>query len=183
MVSSVKQALAVDADAVAYQIHIGSTYESAMLIEAGQVIRTASNYDLPVLVIAYPRGEHADGSVNDFLDVRDNNPDEYVKLCSHAARIAVEIGADIVKARYPGSPERFAGLVQACEPVSVLIAGGPFRDRDILLRDVRDALKVGGAGVAVGRSVFEAADPGATVRALDELEKAGLSDQLAGGAR
>jgi DhnA family fructose-bisphosphate aldolase class Ia len=171
IVSSVEQALRVDADAVAYQLHIGSEYESSMLRDAGSVVRESSRYALPTLLVAYPRAEHTDGSPHEFEELRNSDFDEYVRLCGHSARIAVELGADVVKVRYPGTPESFATVVAACEPVPVLIAGGPYRDAGLILADTRDAISVGGAGVAVGRSVFESSSPGDVVRALDDLEK------------
>ena len=45
-------------------------------------------------------------------------------VVKHAARIGAELGADIIKTNYTGSPETFKEVVDGC-PVPVIIAGGP----------------------------------------------------------
>jgi len=168
-VFSVEQAVTMDADAVAYQLHIGSQYETQMLHEAGEVVRRAAEFGLPTMLISYARSENPDGTPHDFGELRDNNYDEYVRLCAHAARVAVELGADLVKTQYPGDQEAFSQIVEACVPVPVVIAGGPYRPESLVLDDVRDALKVGGAGVSIGRGVFDSDDPSNVLRRLTEL--------------
>ena len=54
--------------------------------------------------------------------------------------------------------------------VPVVIAGGPKVDTDReLLEMVRDSLEVGGAGVAFGRNLFQAENPGKITRAIAEV--------------
>jgi putative autoinducer-2 (AI-2) aldolase len=81
----------------------------------------------------------------------------------HGARIAAELGADVVKAFYV---EGFDRVVSCC-PVPVILAGGP-KDQDIL--DVaRRALAEGASGFAFGRNIFQSADPAAVVGRLAAL--------------
>ena len=86
-----------------------------------------------------------------------------------AARIGAELGADIVKTNYTGSPETFREVVDGC-PVPVVIAGGPRMDspRDVL-EMLHDSISVGAAGASIGRNVFQAPDPTAMVRAMCEV--------------
>jgi len=51
----------------------------------------------------------------------------------------------------------------------VLVAGGAVADGADVLGQLDDALRGGAAGVAVGRHVFQAADPGAVVRKISGL--------------
>ena len=47
-----------------------------------------------------------------------------VDAVKHAARIGAELGADIIKTNYTGSPDTFKEVVNGC-PVPVVMAGGP----------------------------------------------------------
>jgi fructose-bisphosphate aldolase/2-amino-3,7-dideoxy-D-threo-hept-6-ulosonate synthase len=88
---------------------------------------------------------------------------EYVKL---AARIGSELGADIVKTNYTGSPDTFKEVVEGCS-VPVVIAGGPKMDTEKdLLQMVYDAISVGATGVAFGRNIFQAKNPTLLVKKL-----------------
>jgi DhnA family fructose-bisphosphate aldolase class Ia len=85
------------------------------------------------------------------------------------ARIAVELGADLLKVPHPSDPDSFRTLVEA-SPVPVLILGGPRAETERELLDgVAAALAAGAHGVAFGRNVFQHRDPAAAVRALRAL--------------
>ena len=52
----------------------------------------------------------------------------------------------------------------------VVIAGGPKVDTDEeLLQMVKDSIEVGGAGVAFGRNLFQAENPGKITKAISEV--------------
>ena len=68
---------------------------------------------------------------------------------------AHKLGADIVKVSYTGDMESFADVVSGC-CVPVVIAGGERMDSTRqVLRMVYDSIKAGGAGVSMGRNVFQ----------------------------
>ena len=85
---------------------------------------------------------------------------------AHCARIGYEIGANVVKVQYTGSPESFARAVRSV-PIPVVIAGGPKMrsDREVL-QMVWESLQAGGAGISIGRNVFGAEDVPQLCRAL-----------------
>jgi DhnA family fructose-bisphosphate aldolase class Ia len=95
------------------------------------------------------------------------------------ARIAIELGADLLKVPYPNDLDAFRVLVDA-SPVPVLILGGPKAEteRD-LLSGVADALAAGARGVAFGRNVFQQQNPAATIRALRALAHEGADVERA----
>ncbi len=98
----------------------------------------------------------------------------------HAARIAAELGADIMKVNYTGSPKTFTSVVAGC-PIPVVIAGGEkLTDERQVFRMIREALDVGAAGVAVGRNVFGHDSPVAMMRAICALvhENASIQDAV-----
>jgi 2-amino-4,5-dihydroxy-6-oxo-7-(phosphonooxy)heptanoate synthase len=80
-------------------------------------------------------------------------------MVAHAVTIAADLGADLVKTVFLGSTAEMLDLTAAC-PVPVLVAGGPALDKEEdVLAYVRDALAGGAGGVAMGRNIFQAADP------------------------
>ncbi len=81
----------------------------------------------------------------------------------NGARVAAELGADVVKAFYV---EGFERVVGNC-PVPVILAGGP-KDRDAL--DLaRAALAAGAKGLAFGRNLFQSPEPERVAAELDAL--------------
>lgn len=86
-----------------------------------------------------------------------------VAVSSLYCRIAAELGADIVKAHYPGSLENIAAVAETC-PVPLMIAGGAkTADPEDAFRFAGEAIQAGASGLVFGRNIFDAADVGATV--------------------
>ena len=82
---------------------------------------------------------------------------------ANGARVAAELGADVVKAFYT---EKFDAVVANC-PVPVILAGGP-KEKDIF--DVaKAAVNDGVKGFAFGRNLFMAEDIEARISRLDEI--------------
>ena len=81
----------------------------------------------------------------------------------NGARVAAELGADVVKAFYV---DGFEHLVASC-PAPVILAGGP-KDRDVV-EVARAALAAGAKGLAFGRNIFQHPEPARIARELDAL--------------
>jgi class I fructose-bisphosphate aldolase len=153
LVCSVEEAIKLGADAVSIHVNIGNGTEREMLADLGSVARQARDWGMPLLAMMYPRGE----KIKDEFDA---------KVIKHVARLAAELGADIVKCSYTGSVESFREVVQGC-PVPVVIAGGPKMNSDQeILEMVKGAIEAGGAGVSMGRNVFQHRDPSRMVGAV-----------------
>ncbi|WP_400223346.1 2-amino-3,7-dideoxy-D-threo-hept-6-ulosonate synthase [Methanobrevibacter smithii] len=156
IVTSVEKAIQLGADAVSVHVNLGSETESEMLQELGEISETCSYWGIPLLAMMYPRGQKVE-----------NEHD--VELVKHAARVGSELGVDIVKTNYTGNPDSFKEVVEGAL-VPVVIAGGPKVDTDEeLLQMVKDSIEVGGAGVAFGRNLFQAENPGKITRAISEV--------------
>ena len=156
IVTSVEKAIQLGADAVSVHVNLGSETESEMLQELGEISETCSYWGIPLLAMMYPRGQKVE-----------NEHD--VELVKHAARVGSELGVDIVKTNYTGDPDSFKEVVEGAL-VPVVIAGGPKVDTDEeLLRMVKDSIEVGGAGVAFGRNLFQAENPGKITKAISEV--------------
>ncbi|MDD3977452.1 2-amino-3,7-dideoxy-D-threo-hept-6-ulosonate synthase [Methanomicrobium antiquum] len=151
IVCSVEEAIALGADAVSIHINLGAPQESKMIEEAGRISKECTKWGMPLLIMIYPRGEGID-------------PRSPVAI-GHCVRVAEEIGADIIKTSYTGDPETFKKITSACS-VPVIVAGGEKGDDIETLKSVRDAVKAGCAGVALGRNSFQRENPKEFIRAL-----------------
>ena len=103
---------------------------------------------------------------SNYQELRKADPDRYSQLVAHAARIGMELGADVIKTQYTGSPETFERVVEATRPVPVVIAGGPLCSESEVLSAARGAITAGARGVSFGRNVFERKDPTHMLRLL-----------------
>ncbi|GHV83968.1 hypothetical protein AGMMS50212_13080 [Spirochaetia bacterium] len=130
-----------------------------MIKMIGAISEKCDYYGIPLMVLAYPRKEMTTefGTVDDnYLLDKKNNNDAYVKLVSHCVRIAVELGADIVKTHFTGNVETFSKVIQSANGKPVLIAGGEMMEELDILKLVRDSMSAGASGVCIGRNVFNA---------------------------
>lgn len=153
LVCSVEEAIKLGADAVSIHVNIGDHQEKEMLNDFGRVAYEARTWGMPLVAMVYPRGERI--------------KDEYdVSVVKHAARVGSEMGADIVKVSYTGSPESFKEVVDGAT-VPVVIAGGAKMDSDVdILEMVKGSMEAGGAGVSIGRNVFQHERPSKLVKAM-----------------
>ena len=153
LVCTVEEAIKLGADAVSVHVNIGDDREKEMLADLGKVAKEASEWGMPLLAMVYPRGKK----------IKDEYAPDAVK---HAARLGAELGADIVKVSYTGSPDTFRGVVEGCH-VPVIIAGGPKMDSDqAILEMVKGAIEAGASGTSIGRNVFQHDNPTRIVKAL-----------------
>ena len=144
---SPETALALGADAVLMMAVMGGS-DYLGLQEMAADIDAYHQLSIPVIVEILA----ADFSKTNSFEVQYNG-----------ARVAAELGADVVKAFYV---EGFDKVTAAC-PVPVILAGGP-KDRDIA-QVARQALAEGARGFAFGRNIFQAEDPKAVVNKLGTL--------------
>ena len=176
-------AIAAGADLLAVHVNVTSRYEGDMLRTLSTVVRKAEALGVPVFAIMYPRRE-AEGVDDNYQELRETAPDRYSQLVAHAARIGMELGADVIKTSYTGSPESFARVVEAARPVPVVIAGGEFTSERQVLSSARGAVTAGASGVSFGRNVFLRDDPSRMLQLLhatvhDQAPSSGVSSTSA----
>ncbi|MBU4466525.1 aldolase [Patescibacteria group bacterium] len=156
-VCSVKEALSLGAAAVGYTIYIGSEHESIMMAEFGKIVEQARPLKLPVIAWCYPRGK----SINNTAEAA---PDNVI----YAARVGLELGADIVKIKYCGSQSCFARAVKAAGKTKVMMAGGPKVNEKKFLERVRNVMAAGAIGIVAGRNVWLDKEP---LKITEEIKK------------
>jgi DhnA-type fructose-1,6-bisphosphate aldolase and related enzymes len=141
-VFNLKQAIKADADAVVVYLFIGGELERKSFSLVSDIINKAHDYDLPVIV---------EPMIEKGIGESIAEPTELI----NAARLAVEMGADILKVDYTGDQESFKELVKTSS-VPVLLRGGPKRESQSLIDEmVKDAIKAGARGVVFGRNVWQ----------------------------
>ncbi|MGE4504905.1 MAG: 2-amino-3,7-dideoxy-D-threo-hept-6-ulosonate synthase [Desulfovibrionaceae bacterium] len=162
LVGTVEDALKLGADAVSVHINLGDETEPRMLADLGTLCSNANDWGMPVLAMMYARGPKIENEYDP-------------AVVAHCARVGTELGADIVKVNYTGDPESFERVTEAC-CIPVVIAGGPKMDRDRdIVQMVHDSIAAGGAGLSVGRNVFQHKDTARLVAALSKVVHQGWS--------
>jgi fructose-bisphosphate aldolase/2-amino-3,7-dideoxy-D-threo-hept-6-ulosonate synthase len=151
MVNTVQNALKMGADGVSMHVNVGAESEARMLSDLGRTAIECIEWGMPLLAMMYPRGRK----------INDENMINSVKI---AARVASELGADIVKTVYTGDPDSFREVTDGCH-VPVVIAGGSKTNDIETLKLIEGAMEGGAAGVSIGRNAFQHAHPDRFVRA------------------
>jgi class I fructose-bisphosphate aldolase len=153
---SVDYAAEIGADAVGFTVYSGSNHEVEMYEEFREVHEKARDYGLPVVMWSYPRGQ---GLKND------TKP----STISYATRIALEVGADIAKVKYPGSADAMEHACKAAGDMKVVMSGGSKTSDYDFLSTVESAVSAGASGLAVGRNVWQRENPTQILDALEEV--------------
>jgi DhnA family fructose-bisphosphate aldolase class Ia len=140
----------LEADGISIHINFRSRSTKRFRLElahASRMIERAHKRSLPVLVMAYPRDKvEVDGKVKRMTST---DPDRIAK----AARVAAEIGADLVKVPVADPVDAMADVVSGTF-VPVLLAGGDVRPNEELAYMWEKAAEVGVDGVVLGRNAF-----------------------------
>ena len=165
---SVDYAAELGADAIGYTLYGGSNHEVEMAEEFRDLQEDARDHDLPVVMWSYPRGQ---GVKNDTKK----------SVIAYASRLALELGADVAKVKYPGSAEAMEWVNEAAGPVKVIMSGGSKTTDRAFLESVKSVMDAGGAGLAVGRNVWQRENAEGMLDALEAVifEGASVDDALA----
>lgn len=162
--ASVEDAVRIGADAVGYTLYVGSPRQDEDLLQLKGVREDCDRYGMPLVIWAYPRGEavEAKGGQNSFYAI------------DYAARMAMEMGADIVKLNMPkidpdkdkdspapyneggfSAEDAIAQCVESAGRSLVVLSGGSRIADDKLLEQTRFVMEAGGSGVIYGRNVWQ----------------------------
>lgn len=140
-ICSLEQAVTMGADAVCGELCLGAREDARLMHDFGFLAEQASELGMPLIakinIEASDKGSQFDATLN-----------------AHGARLAYELGADMVVMTYPGSKEQFAKIVESTR-IPLLLRGGPYmrNDEDIIAM-VRDSLEAGGHGIAFSANLI-----------------------------
>lgn len=157
---TVEAALRLGADAVAVSAFPGAEHEEATLRTLAAVIDEAHAWGLPVMAEMQPGGFDAGP---------ESTTTENVAL---SARVAAELGADWVKAPY--APD-FGRVIAACYVPVVMLGGAKKNNERAMFENIEQAVGAGGAGVAIGRNIFQADAPQRMTAAVAAIVHGGAS--------
>lgn len=158
--ATVEEALALGADAVGYTLYVGSPRQDEDLSALREVRLECERYGMPLIVWAYPRGSAI---------TRKGGRDSFYAI-DYAARVAAEVGADVVKINWPsasreGVPreydieltdaERLERIVRSAGRTLLLLSGGDRVAADLLLERAALAIEAGAAGLIFGRNFLK----------------------------
>jgi len=162
--AQVEDAVRLGADAVGYTLYVGSPRQDEDLVQLGGVRRDCDRFGMPLIIWAYPRGSAID---------KKGGRDSFYAI-DYAARMAMEMGADVVKLNMPKidpekdkeSPAPYSeggfsqeDAIRHCVASAgrslVVLSGGSKVDDDRLLEQTRFVLEAGGSGVIYGRNVWQ----------------------------
>jgi class I fructose-bisphosphate aldolase len=153
--ANVEDAVKLGAVGVGMTIHPGVLTEAQQYEQFAQVRREAEKAGLITIIWCYARGPEikSTGSVD---------------VVAYAARIAAELGADVVKLKYTGDPESFSWAVKNAVGTKLIASGTDNFDGDYI-EAVKNMMKSGAAGIAVGRKVWQDADPISMAKKVAEV--------------
>ncbi len=150
IVTSIKDAIRLNASALAMSIFVGARYEHNSLVSLGNLVNEAEEYSIPVLAVT---------AVGKELEKRD------ARYLSLACRIAAEFGAHLIKTYYC---DNFEKVVNSC-PVPIIIAGGPKISERDALQLTYNAIKAGATGVDMGRNIWQSNYPVQMIQAVRSI--------------
>lgn len=153
---TIKEAIKLKAKAVGYTIYIGSKHENIMFREFEKIEKQAHNFKLPIILWAYPRGK----SIKNELSK---------KNLAYAARVGLELGADIIKIKYNSNINDLKWIVKCAGKTKVVIAGGMKKNQNKFLKDAQNIMKTGAIGLAVGRNIWQNKNPLEVVKKLKKI--------------
>lgn len=145
VISTVEDSLRWGVDGVAVTVKFGHELEGEFIQAVSAVADACDRWEVPLLIEAMVGLKGSSGLAED-------------EALAVAARSAAELGADLVKIKYPSKGGNLAAVTRGC-PVPVLVLGGEkAADREVL-EMVGRAMADGAAGVAMGRNVWQRENP------------------------
>lgn len=146
---TVEQAVRLGVDGV--KVYMPWTDSSRQHLEIshliGNCVRQAEQWDVPLMVEPVVWQPQLSAT-------------QEFRAQSDACRVAVELGADILKISYPGSPERMQEFVHSFKVPIILLDSVLHGTADELLDTVREAFTAGASGTVIGINIWQ--------RGLDE---------------
>jgi fructose-bisphosphate aldolase, class I len=142
LIASVEDAVRLGVDCVKLLLpwNVDDQEKLRYMKDIGVVVSEAAKWHMPVMLEPV------------FL----NSPrtPEIILAEMEVARVAYDLGADIIKITFPG-PDATAKLCEELR-IPIVVAGGPLSgDAKSTLKDVSDAIDAGAQGVVVGRKVWQ----------------------------
>ena len=166
LTGTVEDAVRLGADAVGYTLYVGSPRQDEDFLQLTEVRAECDRYGMPLIVWSYPRGEA----------IEKKGGRDSVYAVDYAARVANELGADVVKLNVPkfespkneDSPKPYNTLykeldyasavrkvIESAGKTMVLFSGGSKMGDKDLLEKARICMEQGATGLIFGRNMWQ----------------------------
>ncbi len=163
LTANVLDAVRLGADAVGYTLYVGSPSQEIDIAQFQSVREDCDRYGMPLVVWSYPRGGAIEGKGG-----RDS-----LYAVDYAARMALELGADIVKLNIPKHSNKDAEqpapypeieysygegarrVVASAGRAMVLFSGGSKLGDEDLMEKAQTAMDAGATGLIFGRNMWQ----------------------------
>jgi class I fructose-bisphosphate aldolase len=163
LTATVEDAVALGADAIGYTLYVGSPRQDDDIVQFLEVREACEKYAMPIVVWAYPRGAA--------IETKGGRDSLYA--VDYAARLAHELGADIIKLNVPKKsgkdseqPKPYNQLewdyesgvrrvVESAGRSMVLFSGGSKVGDEDLLDKARLTMEQGATGLIFGRNMWQ----------------------------
>jgi class I fructose-bisphosphate aldolase len=164
LTSSVEDAVRLGASAVGYTCYVGSPAQDRDLRQMNEVRRECERYGMPLICWSYPRGSA----------IAKKGGQDSLYAVDYAARVASEMGADVIKINIPrahgeadgASPapydslaedrrQMLARVIRSGGRSLVIFAGGSKIGDQELLGRIEDCMAAGGTGFIFGRNMWQ----------------------------
>lgn len=163
LIASVEDAVRLGAYAVGYTLYVGSSRQDEDFSQFREVREEADRYGMPVVVWSYPRG----------AAIESRGGKDTVYAVDYAARVAQELGADVIKLNVPKmdapklslAPKAYQRewttlsalqqVVRSAGNALVIFAGGERSEGEAALHKAEICLKAGATGLIFGRNVWQ----------------------------
>jgi class I fructose-bisphosphate aldolase len=161
---SVEDGVRLGADAIGYTLYVGSPAQGEDIAQLSRVRLECERYGMPLIVWAYPRGEAVDAKGG-----RDT-----LYAIDYAARVALELGADIIKVNVPeldpekakltpkpyntlqvDEEEAVQRVVRSAGRAFVLFSGGSKVSDEDLVEKTELVMRAGATGLIFGRNMWQ----------------------------
>lgn len=167
LMASVTDAVRLGADAVGYTLYVGSPRQDEEIRQLRRVRQDCERLGMPLFLWSYPRGRaiEAKGGKGTLFAI------------DYAARVAEEMGADVVKLHEPQEdnercpeayrrlkedlPGRLRRVVRSAGRCLVIFSGGVKEDEAMLLRKAQLYMECGATGLVFGRNMWQRSLPDA----------------------
>lgn len=161
--ATVEDAVRLGADAVGYTLYIGSPRQDEDFEQFRAIREEADRYGMPVVVWSYPRGSAIDSK----------GGKDSVYAVDYAARVAQELGADVIKLNVPKidpdklkmapkayqrawtQEEALEQVIRSAGRSLVIFAGGDKVEGGMALGKAEACMKAGATGLIFGRNVWQ----------------------------
>lgn len=163
--ATVEDAVRLGADAVGYTLYVGSDRQDEDFQQFQEVRAEAERCGMPIIVWSYPRGAAVDakGGKEGFYAI------------DYAARVAQELGADVVKLNVPkwdvekakltpapyrdmsapSQDEMLRSVIRSAGRTLVIFAGGARGSEAEILEKAGAVMEAGATGLIFGRNIWQ----------------------------